>query len=171
MKKTFLTLTTAIAMTLAAGTAMANVSKDTAKFVKEASLGSQFEIESSKLALDRSTNPEIRAFAQQMIDDHTAAAAGLEKAMADSKIDAAIKPAALDEKHVKILDELRNEDVKDFDEEYAEAQKKAHRKTVNLFEDYAKDGEDPALKSFATNTLATLKSHKDMAKTLESKVD
>jgi putative membrane protein len=41
-------------------------------------------------------------------------------------------------------------------------QKAAHTDAVSLFETYAKDGDNAALKSFAAETLPTLNMHQDM---------
>ncbi|GEP59892.1 DUF4142 domain-containing protein [Reyranella soli] len=45
----------------------------TATFVAPAAFGYMFEIESSKLAIDRSQAEAVKAFAQRMLDDHSAA--------------------------------------------------------------------------------------------------
>lgn len=140
------------------------------EFVQKASVSNLFEIESSKLALTRSTNADVKAFAQKIIDDHTAAGAKL-KTIADANGLSASVATTLDKKHQKELDELKAEDANDFDEEYADEQQDAHRKAVKLFDKYAKDGDHAALKAFAAETLPTLQAHKDHANTLEDKVD
>ncbi len=140
------------------------------EFVQKASVASLFEIETSKLALSRSANADVKAFAQQMVSDHTAASAKL-KATAEANGLGASVATALDEKHQKKLDKLAKEDAKDFDEEYVDEQETAHRKAVKLFEDYSKDGDNAALKKLAGETLPTLKAHKEHAQVLEDKVD
>lgn len=40
------------------------------QFVMQAKMGSQFEIASSTLALDRAQNDKVKEFAQRMVDDH-----------------------------------------------------------------------------------------------------
>lgn len=160
----------AVAMTalLAASPAHATSTKD---FVAKASQAGMFEIESSKLALTRATDPEVKTFAQKMIDEHTAASAALKAAMTADGVDMSLAPATLDEKHASKLKELQEADAEDFDEDYMDMQKSAHRKAVRLFKDYADDGENAALKTFAANTVATLEAHKEHAKKLEAKVD
>ncbi|MGL4964038.1 MAG: DUF4142 domain-containing protein [Inquilinus sp.] len=56
---------------------------DTATYVQTA-MSDMFEIKSGKLALEKSSKPDVKAFAQMMVDDHAqlaqkvaAAAAGL----------------------------------------------------------------------------------------------
>ena len=53
-------------------------------FLTKVAAGNTFEIESSKLALSRSRNAEVKAFAQMMIDMHTRTTADLKAAIAES---------------------------------------------------------------------------------------
>ena len=147
--------------------AFAATSDKTAEFIKMGAVSNMFEIETSKLALQKSSDAEVKKFAQQMIDDHTKA--GKEMKAALTKEQATLVPAALDEKHQEKLDDLKDEDSADFDEDYLEVQVDAHKEAVSLFEDYSKDGDDVKLKNFATKTLPTLKAHHEHVKTLEDK--
>lgn len=140
------------------------------EFVQKASVANMFEIETSKLALTRSTNADVKAFAQHMIDDHTAAGTNL-KATADKAGYGANVASTLDEKHQKKLDKLTKEDAEDFDDEYVDAQESAHKKAVKLFKSYADDGDNADLKGFAAQTLPTLEAHKTEVQALEDKVD
>src|ERR1044071_7808769 len=45
--------------------------KDDGFFVAKNIRDNQKEIEMSKMALDKSDNPQVKALAQQMVDDHT----------------------------------------------------------------------------------------------------
>jgi hypothetical protein len=94
-----------------------------------------FEIESSKLALDRSQAGPVKAFAQRMVDDHSAAAVKFKEAVLDAKL--AMPPDKLDAKHRANVDELAGKQGGDFDKAYIEAQYKAHVETVDLFKGYA----------------------------------
>ena len=46
-----------------------------------------------------------------------------------------------------------------FDQDYVQAQLQAHQDAVALFTAYSRNGDNPALKSFAAKTLPTLKHH------------
>jgi len=162
-------LALALAATMAAIPALAKTSGN--DFVSKAAVATQFEIDSSRLALARATSSEVKQFAQKMIDDHTAASEKMKTAMTQDKLDTAMLPSVMDEKHQKIFDKLRDADLKKFDEAYMDAQKEAHDEAVSLFKDFADDGDAPALKAFAAETLPTLQAHEDHAKKLESKVD
>lgn len=127
-------------------------------FVSKASVANEFEIEASKLALEKSQNEDIKKFAQDMIDDHTQTGDKLEKTLENSKSKAKTAEE-LDNKHQKMLDKLQDATASNFDNQYLSMQKSAHKEAVNLFSDYSKHGKDPVLKNFAKDTLPDLKSH------------
>jgi len=167
MKKLNDTILVATAMTiLGAGAAMAT---DTDDFVKKAAIANMYEIETSKVALNRSTSADVKAFAQQMIDDHTKVGADFKAAATTGGIAGAAIPAALDEKHAKKLAKLNEEDAGDFDDEYLDEQEEAHEEAIKLFKDYADDGDNASLKTFAANTLPSLQQHREKVETLDEK--
>lgn len=131
------------------------------EFVTKATISNQFEIESSRIALEKSQSAEVKDLARQMIDDHTKAGNELEAALPKSTVKPEQAPKALDDKHRKIIDRLNAASGKDFDKEYLNAQHDAHKEAVSLFSAYARHGEDPVLKDFAAKTLPTLEKHKD----------
>ena len=128
-----------------------------ASFVPLAASANQFEIDSSQLALQRAQSAPVKEFAQQMVKDHTAAAAKMKLALATTKLQP--PPAALNAKDQQALDSLRATNGAAFDKAYVEAQYKAHTEAVALFTAYAQNGDNPALKALAGELLPTLKSH------------
>lgn len=136
-------------------------------FVTKASIANQFEIDTSKLALDRSQNSNIKSFAQRMVDDHTQTGEKLEEVLSNSNSGA--EPASdLDTKHQKMLDTLEASSDDVFDRQYISIQTKAHEEAVSLFSDYAKHGQDKALKNFANETLPALREHLKHVRSLKS---
>ena len=129
----------------------------TATFVAQAAFGTMFEIESSKLAVERSKAAPVKAFAQRMVDDHSAAAVKFKEAVLEAKL--AMPPDKLDAKHQAVLSELAGKQGDDFDKAYIEAQYKAHVETVELFKGYAQAGEDTRMRAFAAELLPTLEAH------------
>ena len=135
-------------------------SPSTKNFVEGATIGSEFEVESSKLALQKSSNTDIKNFAQNMIDDHTKAGENLKKTLdsADIKGDATKTP--LDAQHQAVLDSLKNAKAGTaFDNAYIKAQKDAHKEALSLFQDYSQNGDNAKVKGFAKETLPTLEKH------------
>jgi putative membrane protein len=125
-------------------------------FVTNAAIGGMFEVQSSQLALDKAHGKDVKGFARMMIRDHTKANDKLKKVAAEQKL---AVPSDLDAAHQGDLDTLRKTKGP-FDPTYVAMQRKAHEEAVTLFETYAKDGTNGALKSFASATLPTLEMHR-----------
>lgn len=133
---------------------------DPAAFAATAASANLFEIESSQLALDQATSDAVKAFARQMIDDHTAAG---EKMKAAAQSDGVTPPAAMAAKDQTALEMLQAANAEVFDTAYLTAQVAAHDEAVALFETFSEGGAASALKSFAAETLPTLEKHQAMA--------
>lgn len=139
----------------------------TQEFVRKATSSNMLEIETSKLALQRTKNAEVKAFAQQMIADHTKASKEMAAAVKKAKIDPTIAPKEMEDSHQDILNALKKSSDTQFDEDYIDAQEDAHDEAVSLFEKYAQDGDNEAIKQFATKTLPVLKKHDAHVEKLE----
>ena len=150
-----LALATATAITFALPAFAADSAQD---FVDKAAVGGMFEVDSSKIAEGKAQDQAVKDFAQKMIDDHGAANAKLQTIAGEQKLTV---PKELDAKHKADLDSLQN--TKDaVDKPYVQLQRDAHSEAVTLFESYAKDGDNAQLKTFASETLPTLKMHQEM---------
>ncbi|MBV8939289.1 MAG: DUF4142 domain-containing protein [Alphaproteobacteria bacterium] len=143
----------------AAASAEAKGSLSAESFVEKASVGNQFEIMTSQLALEKSQNAEVKRFAQQMIDDHTRADDQLKTILPNTHVDPAVASDSLDDAHQEIFDRLEAASGSNFDREYIKEQTKAHKETVAMFGNYARHGKDTPLKHFAAQTLPTLQQH------------
>lgn len=128
---------------------------DAASFAERAASSNLFEIQSSQLALQLSENEHVRAFANRMIEDHTAAGDRMRQA---AQADGVEVPESLMVDHrsqLRNLAELPN----NFDQAYLAAQVAAHNEAVSLFEGYAQGGEEGSLRSFAAETAPKLREH------------
>jgi putative membrane protein len=141
------------------------VSPTTPDFVKEVAISDMFELESNKLAQEKGNAPE-KAFASQMVTDHTKTSTELKGLVSSGKVKAEL-PAALDSSHQSKLDKLKGASGKDFSSDFDSMQVSAHKDAVSLFERYAKGGDNPDLKSWAGKTLPALKHHLQMAQRLK----
>jgi putative membrane protein len=133
-------------------------------FFKKAALDGMTEVEAGKVALNKSQNPQIRNFAQRMVDDHSKSNEEL-GSLAKSK--GIMAPKTLDAEHEAMLNQLKAKSGKDFDHAYAEHMNMDHTKAIALFESAA-GSNDPDLARFAKKTLPTLKEHQELAQTLTS---
>ena len=144
------------------GNALAKDTIDAVDFVDEASAKGIAEVETSKLALQKSTSPDVKKFAEQMIADHTAANKEL-AAIAQKKELKVADEAALTAKAKSYI--LKHKEGENFDKAYAEGQVAAHKDTIKLF-NQAVVSPDAELAAFAKATLPKLEHHLHMAQDL-----
>lgn len=137
----------------------------TEDFVMQASASDMFEIESSKLAVQKGDEP-TKAFAQQMIADHEKTAAEIKALLSGGKVKAS-PVTALTKDHKEEVDGLAKLSGAEFKEEYFDDQVDAHEDAVDLFKRYAEGGENPELKAWAAKTLPALEHHYKMAQDLD----
>ncbi len=142
------------------------VARVDAAFMKQAAQNNSTEIEASKLALTKASSAEVKAFAQQMIDDHTKTGEEM-KALATSKgVEVADKPSMAQAAKIKMLSAMSGTN---FDKHYAEiVGVAAHKDTVKLFQKESANGKDADVKAWATKTLPALQHHLEMAQGLKS---
>lgn len=137
----------------------------TEEFVTKVAISDMMEIQAAKLALSREPDSDTRPFAEKMVKDHEHTSMELKELVDSGKVNV-ILPTALDPEHQTELDKLKTKSGKEFDRVYDPMQVKAHEKAVQLFEAYARGGDNPHLKTWAAKTLPHLKEHLDMAKKL-----
>ena len=135
-------------------------------FVDMAGQDGMAEVGLAKLALKKSSNNDVKQFAQKMEQDHEQANEQL-SSIAKSK--GLTVPKKLDAKHEALMKSLSAKSGKAFDSAYAEHMAKDHAKSVALFEGAAKSS-DPEIAAFAKKTLPTLEEHKQLADNLRSSV-
>ncbi|MFJ7281808.1 DUF4142 domain-containing protein [Pseudomonas sp. NPDC099000] len=160
-------LVLAVALSTSMGTAFAATSND---FVDNAAAGGIAEIETSRLALEKSSAADIKAFANMMITDHSKANDELAALAKKNDIEVPDETTLVKQAKEKILD-MRDES---FDAAYANNQVKAHEDTIKLFEKQANTVTDDKvkgateLKGFAQKMLPALEKHLEMAKKLQA---
>jgi putative membrane protein len=106
-----------------AGGAGANLNSDD-DFVRDVATKNMAEIELSRMALERATDPDVKSFAQRMIEDHGAAGDKLKSVVTPQRIE---WPTQLDDKHRQTADALAKKQGVDFDRDYAEAMVEGHQ--------------------------------------------
>jgi putative membrane protein len=140
------------------------ISPSTQDFVTEAANSDLLEIESSNLVAAKA-DAKDKAFADQMIKDHTATSAELKGLVSRGKVQVNL-PSVMDKAHGAKLDKLNGLNGADFTKAYEDMQVSAHKDAVSLFERYAKGGDNADLKAFAAKTLPHLRDHLKMAQDL-----
>ena len=138
-----------------------------AGFVTAAATSDMYEIAAAKIAMRKSTNPEIKKFARRMVHDHSASTAKLKSVLAQPGMTATL-PADMDERRKGMINNLAMAAPADFDKTYIDQQVAAHDEALTLFKGYADHGDNDALKAFATAVTPTIQAHLDMAKQIEA---
>nr|QBM04651.1 DUF4142 domain-containing protein [uncultured bacterium] len=155
---------------LAVGAADTKDAQDASEeFVKKASMAGLFEIEAAEVALDRSRNADVRAIAEKMIQDHKRSSDKLRNLLTQEKLRFRFS-MTLDEAHAEKVRKLKEVKAEGFDKEYLSMQENAHEDTIDVFETFlsAKDTH-PALRTYAEDTLPTLKMHHERIDGVEEK--
>lgn len=137
---------------------------DPAAFVQAATQAAMLEIEAGKVAMNASTNSDVKSFADRMITDHGRSSAELAVIAKKKSFNV---PTELDAGHAKVLKDLREKSAKEFDAAYAELLVEQQAKAVALFEANAHNADDE-LAAYVELTLPVLKEHKLMADKLKA---
>jgi putative membrane protein len=138
-------------------------------FVVKASLDNAKDIRLLQAGWDNGTDKELKAHAKMMIADHKKLATNL-KGYATKK--GYVLP---DSDMGKADDELatlsRKTKGKDWDKEWTDALRKSHKDAIDMFEDSQNGVKDQELRDMITATLPTLRSHLEMMKGLQDKLE
>ncbi|HTL30128.1 MAG TPA: DUF4142 domain-containing protein, partial [Tepidisphaeraceae bacterium] len=113
------------------------------KFIKEACVGGETEVALGKLAAEKATSADVKAFGQKMADDHGKANDEL-KSLAQTKN--VTLPTEIDAKHKAVVDRLSKLSGEAFDRAYMQAMLKDHRADISEFNRESKSGKDPDVK-------------------------
>jgi putative membrane protein len=129
-------------------------------YMTMAASGDQFEIQSSQLALQRSSNPQLRQFAQMLITDHSNMSA--QRLAAAQGAGLTPPPPALSAEHAAMLQQLQATPAASFDMAYRDAQVMAHQQALTLHQNYANGGDVPALRTVASRAVPIIQNHLNM---------
>jgi putative membrane protein len=136
------------------------VSDKDREFLEKAAKSGMKEVAVSQAVLARATSAEVRAFAQMMVTDHTAANQEL-KTLAKSKF----VPLPAETDADKYQEEWKKKSG-DVDKEYLKEMVADHKNAVELFEKGTK-ANDPEIAAFAGKMLPKLKHHLETVKAHE----
>ena len=141
--------------------------EDDADFAVEAANGGMMEVQLGTLALTKATSPDVKQFAQMMVDDHTKANNELKDLAQQKNI---TLPSTLDNEHQRKFDNLNEKTGADFDKDYIDLMVQDHKEDVKKFEDQGDDGKDADLKSWASAKVPTLRHHLEEAQRIQDVV-
>ncbi|MBW4539217.1 MAG: DUF4142 domain-containing protein [Myxacorys chilensis ATA2-1-KO14] len=136
------------------------------KFAIKAAQSDQTEIQTSQLALQKSTNPNVRQYAERMIRDHTTSSQRLMPVAMKKGI---TLPKDVGPLNRPLLTELSQLSGADFDRAYIVGQVRGHAGTQAEYQTYLREGRDANLKALANQFLPIVSDHLEMAQNMAAK--
>jgi putative membrane protein len=133
-------------------------------YVKLAADADMYEIQSSRLALTRSKRADVKAFARQMIADHTMTSKALMAALKNNDRTIKTPSTMLSTDNAAKITLLKKAPKASFDDLYLQQQAVAHQNAWALHKGYATDGTDVALKQVASTAVPIVERHLTHAK-------
>jgi putative membrane protein len=125
-------------------------------FVKKALEGNIAEVQMGQLALQKSSDDQVKQFAQRMVDDHGKMLDQLKpaaQAMGVKVPDGPSKGA------MKNMDKMKGLSGDAFDQAYIKDMVKDHKKDSSEFKQEAQNTQNPQLKQLVTEASQTIDSH------------
>ena len=127
------------------------------------------EYELSKVALPKATNPEVRAYAQRVMNDHQQDDKSLQSLAKQMNV---TLPVGLSDEGKNHLGKLTGMKAgTEFDLQYLENMVSANDDAIDTAEDLLDHAPNDAAKTFAKKVLSDDKKHKDQAKQLKNVLD
>jgi putative membrane protein len=137
------------------------------KFLAMAAQGDQNEIALGKLAVQKASNPDVKAFAEKMVKDHVQMTESMKPFVQEWGLTA---PTGPDADAQKVWDKLYGLSGKDFDKEYMKDMVSDHTKDLKEFTDEVKDTKDTKFQAAVMKGKSVVAAHKNMAYDLEKKL-
>lgn len=135
-----------------------------AEFAQKAAMGGRKEVETAKVAAGKASSDGVKAFADQLVKDHTAANEELASLMKTKQMTASPAPKTA------APEAWRNQSGAAFDRAFLDHAIEHHQKDIALFEAEAKNGTDAELKTWAEQKLPTLREHLKTAQDLKTRM-
>jgi putative membrane protein len=127
-------------------------------YMAQAASSDMFEIQSGQLALQASQNAAVRNFANMIIADHTRSTQMLMAAAQGARLTP--PPPALLPPQQAMLDQLRSAGSGPaFDQAFQQIQIQAHQSALALHQNYASQGDVPALRTAAGQIVPVVQMH------------
>jgi putative membrane protein len=134
-----------------------------AAFLQKAAEANAAEIKTSQAAQTRAVDPAVKAFADRMVDEHTANEHALDALAKKRNVAVGADPDPDRQIRIGSLQKLKGPA---FDHAYVKTMIDDHAATIGLFEDAAHTLDDAEIRQFVDATLPVLREHAKAAKAL-----
>jgi putative membrane protein len=143
-------------------------SRQTREFVQASAQSDQFEILEGYTALAESSDPNVRAFTQDMIETHQQTTDTLLRAAARAGLSPPNPGISGDQS--MMLAALQSARGANFDKTFIRQQALAHQSALVTRQIYAASGDDTTIKQTAVAAMPIISSHLQMAARIEAKI-
>ena len=150
-----LTLIVGALPAIAAGTTDAG-----ATFLQKAAQANAAEIKTSQTAQTRAVSPTVKAFADRMVEEHTANEHALDALAKKRNVAVSADPDPDRLIRIGSLQELKGQA---FDHAYMKTMADDHAATIGLFEDASRQIDDVEIRQFIDATLPVIREHAEAA--------
>lgn len=159
------TTSTAMPDATASGTMAGKTRLADAGLLRDIAHANLAEIATGQLAVEKASDPKVKEFAQQMVDDHTKALTDVQQ-LAQTK---AVKlPTEPDLKHKAAMTKLKTMSGASFDKSYVKAAGVGdHVATEKLLKKTQSSAQDADVKALATKMLPVVQGHLTHARELD----
>jgi putative membrane protein len=146
------------------GQGSVTLSRTDQEFLKNAAEGDIAVIRTSRLAVQKATNPNVKQYAQQQADKHEEMYDDLKKMAEDHNM---TLPTQMSEQDQKDYDKLSAASGNQFDQDFSRWSAQAHQKSLRIYRKEAQSGQNPQLKAYASSNMAVIQQHGQTAQSLE----
>ena len=135
-------------------------------FVRKALQGGMTEVQLGQIALQKSSNADVKQFAQKMIDDHTKLGDEMKQVAQQMNVKAPDSPSSKDKSAMAKLQALNGDD---FDKAYIKDMVKDHQQDAKDFKQEAQNTTNPALKIVVVQGQQVIDEHLQMIQQIAQK--
>jgi predicted outer membrane protein len=130
------------------------------EFLIQAMQDSMAEVQVCELALEKSQNPDVQAFAQSMIDEHGRMGRDMAELAQQKRLDL---PRAIRREQKMTVDELAALGGRDFEQRWIQYNIDVHERDIKVFNHYAGEEQDPDIRKMAQDGAKMFVQHLKMA--------
>jgi len=145
----------------------ASVSQADVNFMTKATDANLAEINMARMALERSSDKDVKDFANMIQRDHNDALENLTDLMRDNNVP---EPKNLAAEQRNVIHSMTSLSGPSFDREFANTMVADHEKAVEMFREEQANAQNPDLKKYVNDVLPKLEMHSEKSRELQSKL-
>jgi putative membrane protein len=135
------------------------------RFVTAAALNGDFAAQLGQMAVDTSSNSDVVALGQELVDDYSSSDGDLATLAGNNGF---TTPDTLDKAHQKQLDNLSKLSGDKFDRAFARLAQSSEQKNLKLFQKESHSTQNTDLQDFTSNNIPVIQTHVENARTLSA---